>query len=227
MADIVTDLNSYFDSPTPSACQILAMRGAEIIPGGFVVIISRLRALTNTTAARAIMVGPEGEWAADQMIRGAGMNALGHFLDVIVRCGPAGSVKLLSLLTHADPDIRALAALELMSEDMRHVSARQPLDHAYRRARGTGLRIAFALALAAHGDLQPLKSLTVTYLLSDNVLQELLESARRVPDPLPTQVKEDAVYQGFAAPRGMLLVVMDIATNGMMPRHSWPQWVRE
>lgn len=213
MADLVTDISAFLNAPSPAACRALAARGPSVIPAGLASIVTRLH--------RMVMA------FGDEMIQMLGAQDLANWVDVIVACGSSGSSQVLATLGHPDADVRALAAIELMSQELRSLPARQPLTQAFQRARGTGLRIALAGALAAQGDLSPLKSLTVPYLLTRERLEMLMQTTQGFRSSMSTQEKEETIYRGFAAPRVILLVIMDIASSGKMPRYEWPEWVRE
>lgn len=223
MADIISDINAYFDQPTPAACDAIATRSAGVVPAGFAVIISRLQTLAAKTMQPSFMMTDPN--ALDRMIEAAGGQLLERWLDVITRCGAAGTTQVLDALKHQDADMRALAALELVSQDLRQVPALPELSAAYRRSRGTGVRIAVAMAMLAHGHMEAIKELVEPYLLPAGMPAELLDTARRVVGS--GESAEDVVIQMITVPRGFPLVIMDIATKGAMPRSRWSSWVRE
>lgn len=223
MAGVVESIADYFDNPTSEACYALAARGATIIPVGMAVSVERLRERWKLLGGM-MWATPQSQ---SERLYAAGFHLLSKWLDVILACGPQGTATLLGTLRHPDADIRALAALQLCSNDLREASVLGPLAEAYRRARGTGLRIAIAVAMSTFGDTAALQSLSDPYLIPARERSDLLEMAAQSSDAAISASDYDSYMTYVAQQRGIRLVLGDIASNGVTLVATWPTWMRE
>lgn len=116
--------------------------------------------------------------------------------------------------------------MELGTQELAHPSAYRQLSGCYKSRRGSGLRLALALALAAQNDLEPMKTTVVPYLIEAERLARLLDAGQRANPQVDPREVEAAVVRLLIAP-AVKLVVWDVATEGRGPLALWANWTRE
>lgn len=227
MAEMRNDIKTFLDEPTPAHQVHLARMGPAIIPAGLSHIAERLRVLGERTMHPSFytFTGIDD----GKIMQAFGVKWLMTFQDVIVQIGAAGIDCLIDVIKrNANPDVQALAAIELATKDLVSPQAYPFLFPAFSQARTTGLQLALALALLAHGDCPAIKTLAVPYLASSyEEISALLEKAKRSQPETDWKIVEQTVYGVLALPKVIQIVVMDIASNGRAPQASWPTWRRE
>ncbi len=226
IAAMAQALEEFFDNAGDSSAQnVSRFRYAitrwqdSLIPTGLEVIHNRLRRIARSTLN---MRGTEG----DRLIQDAGVLHVAIFQDVIVDTGSHGLNRLVELLNRPDEDIAALAALELSTDTLKNQKALQPLLQAFKRAKGTGFRLALAIALLSLGEVEPIKAMAVPYLTDQARLSSVANILRQANPSANQKDIETVLYTKVAFPLGLKLVVWDIATDGLGPKYIWSTWKR-
>lgn len=223
--DILADVNDYLSNPTPVTRNPLVRMEVDIIPIGLSAIAERLRQLTLDTMIMYLTNEREG----DRLIQMSGIRWLAAFQEVVIQFGTPGSDRLVETLKHPDADMQALAALELSTDALKgHPKAYGLLSQAMQRARGTGLQLALAIALAGQDEFGALERLAIPFLFTshEELSYEIYMYKQANPSVDERQIRR-AVLAGAVVPRGLGLVVWDIGTNGQGPKASWSTWRRE
>jgi hypothetical protein len=123
--------------------------GDNLIPSGLEMMISNLRYLVIVTAGMDEIEG-------GKLIQSVGIKYLSAFQDIIVELGTKGLDRLIESLSDSNEDVASLAALGLSTDALTTNKALQPLSQAFHRSYGTGFKLATAIALLVHGEVEPI-----------------------------------------------------------------------
>lgn len=210
--------------------------GGLLIELGLLQICIRLRKVAMDTMSPQFRAGPMAS-AGDKMIINTGLNWIAVYSDVVIELAKIGIVEgneskgygdLILSLRDDNEDVSALAAIILALPTFHKPLTKDHLREAYKQAKGTGLRIAIAYALLAEDDTELCEKFALRFLIEEPSLLHaaIIDFQKNRPYETLAKIKSE-VYKAFAHPRAPELVCFDIATDGLGPKHMFPDWTRK